>query len=205
LYLLACKRCAASGSWSHSSRDVHVMSAGRCAVSEELSSLPHRRGGGGGGRLFGSVCRVHPRPAQVAAPLGAGSRPDLPVVVASSDRSHKNTGSEGKQPRRCDVRVSTAPRIRWGATVPATSSCSAPQRRVIYPQRLSGESYLAGLIKLFSQMTREVVRSPGPGIRARSTAFFAFNLSSTRCQTPPTPKATRPHTPPPPYHPGRAG
>jgi hypothetical protein len=43
---------------------------------------------------------------------------------------------------------------------------------VIYPQRLNGESYLAGLIKLVSQMTREVVRSPGPGIRARSTAFF---------------------------------
>ena len=45
-------------------------------------------------------------------------------------------------------------------------------RRVIYPQRLNGEPYLAGLIKLFSQMTREVVRSPGPGIRARSTAIF---------------------------------
>ena len=54
------------------------------------------------------------------------------------------------------------------------TSCSAPIRRVIYPQRLNGESYLAGLIKLFSQMTREVVRSPGPGIRARSTAIFCL-------------------------------
>jgi hypothetical protein len=47
---------------------------------------------------------------------------------------------------------------------------AAPHRRVFY---------LAGLIKLFSQMTREVVRSPGPGTRAQSTAIFAFNLSST--------------------------
>jgi len=54
-------------------------------------------------------------------------------------------------------------------------TCSAPLciRRVIYPQRLNGEPYLAGLIKLFSQ-TREVVRSPGPGIRARSTAIFCL-------------------------------
>ena len=35
----------------------------------------------------------------------------------------------------------------------------------------------AGLIKLFSRTTREVVGSPGPGTRARSTAIFAFNLS----------------------------
>jgi hypothetical protein len=37
---------------------------------------------------------------------------------------------------------------------------------------------LTGLIKLFSQTTREVVRSPGPGARVRSTAFLAFNLCS---------------------------
>ena len=36
----------------------------------------------------------------------------------------------------------------------------------------------AGLIKLFSRTTREVVRSPGPGTRARSAAFIAFNLST---------------------------
>jgi hypothetical protein len=44
-------------------------------------------------------------------------------------------------------------------------------------QRLSGESFF----KLFSQMTREVVRSPGPGIRARSTAIFG--LTTVHCTT----------------------
>ena len=142
------------------------MSGAACGAPCPRAPCP-TAGWGGGGRLFCSVCRAHPRPAHVAAPLALEGGPICMVVASRSIPQEHRHGS--KQPRRRDVRVSTLSEFDG----------EPRSQQPLHALRLNGGSST----RRADQALQPDDARGGSVTRARDTGakhcnFFAFNLST---------------------------